>query len=110
MSYAAQIGENATAYTTFTYQAGTWASEQQVACNAETLSGKLNVRDVVHDRAHESAEVGYFFYCKRGDQENRIKEMKLDLFSGRTSCHRFLANQFRLLLSAAACVLFSMIQ
>ena len=31
--------------------------------------------------------------------------MKDDLFSGRTSCHRFLANQFRLLLHAAALIL-----
>jgi hypothetical protein len=37
--------------------------------------------------------------------ENRIKELKGDLLSGRTSCHRFLANQFRLLLHAAAFVL-----
>ncbi len=37
--------------------------------------------------------------------ENRIKEQQLDLFADRTSCHRFLANQFRLLLSSAAYVL-----
>jgi hypothetical protein len=109
-SYAAQIGEDAIAYTTFLYQAGTWSSQQQVACKAETVLGKLNVRYVVHDRNNETAEATYLFYCERGDQENRIKEMKLDLFSGRTSCHRFLANQFRLLLSAAACVLFSVVQ
>jgi DDE family transposase len=36
--------------------------------------------------------------------ENRIKEQQLDLFADRTSCHRFLANQFRLLLSSAAYV------
>ena len=42
---------------------------------------------------------------KRGDVENRIKELKNDLASGRTSCHKFLANQFRLLLHAAAFVL-----
>jgi len=41
----------------------------------------------------------------RGDVENRIKELKDDLLSGRTSCHSFLANQFRLLLHAAAFVL-----
>ena len=29
----------------------------------------------------------------------------MDLFAGRTSCHAFLANQFRLLLSSAAYVL-----
>ena len=37
--------------------------------------------------------------------ENRIKEQQLGLFADRTSCHRFLANQFRLLLSSAAYVL-----
>ncbi|NLN77423.1 MAG: hypothetical protein GX141_00685 [Armatimonadetes bacterium] len=37
-----------------------------------------------------------------GDVENRIKELKGDLLSGKTSCHRFLANQFRLILHSAA--------
>src|SRR5262249_37507819 len=41
----------------------------------------------------------------RGEMENRIKEQQLGLFADRTSCHRFLANQFRLLLSSAAYVL-----
>ena len=44
-------------------------------------------------------------YCQRGEMENRIKEQQLDLFAGRTSCHRFAANQFRLLLSSAAYLL-----
>lgn len=44
-------------------------------------------------------------YCQRGGAENRIEEQQLDLFAGRTSCHRFAANQFRLLLSSAAYVL-----
>ena len=44
-------------------------------------------------------------YCQRGEIENRIKEQQLGLFVDRTSCHRFLANQFRLLLSSAAYVL-----
>src|SRR3954468_19697954 len=43
--------------------------------------------------------------CRWGEMENRIKEQQLDLFADRTSCHRFLANQFRLLLSSAAYVL-----
>jgi hypothetical protein len=42
----------------------------------------------------------------RGDVENRIKELKLDLKADRLSCHRFLANQFRLLLHTAAYCLF----
>jgi hypothetical protein len=43
-------------------------------------------------------------YCQRGDIENRIKELH-DLEIDRTSCTSFRANQFRVLLTAAACVL-----
>jgi hypothetical protein len=38
--------------------------------------------------------------------ENRIKERKLEPKADRLSCHRFLANQFRLLLPTAAYCLF----
>jgi hypothetical protein len=41
-----------------------------------------------------------------GDGENRIKELKLELKADRLGCHRFLANQFRLLLHTAAYCLF----
>src|SRR5205814_9203890 len=44
-------------------------------------------------------------YVQRGEMENRIKEQQLALFADRTSCHSFMANQFRLLLSSAAYVL-----
>jgi len=42
----------------------------------------------------------------RGEAENRIKELKLDLKADRLSCHRFQANQFRLLLHTTAYCLF----
>ncbi|MBV9391095.1 MAG: transposase, partial [Verrucomicrobia bacterium] len=45
-------------------------------------------------------------YCARGEMENRIKEQQSGLFSDRTSCHAWWANQFRLLLSSMAYVLF----
>ena len=43
-------------------------------------------------------------YCARGDAENRLKELELDLGLeiDRTSCTRFLANQLPLLTRAAA--------
>lgn len=44
-------------------------------------------------------------YCMRGEMENRIKEQQLCLFADRTSCTRFMANQFRLMLSSFAYVL-----
>jgi DDE family transposase len=94
----------------FTYRAKSWQKEEPVVCKVEWLGDKLNVRFLVHNRRNETAEQTYLYYCERGDRENRIKEIKHDLFSGRTSCSRFLANQFRLLLSAAACVLWNAVQ
>jgi DDE family transposase len=47
----------------------------------------------------------YRYYGQRGGCENRIKELKGGVKADRTSCHAFLANQFRLLLAAVAYVL-----
>jgi len=44
-------------------------------------------------------------YCPRGEMENRLKEQKLDLASGRTSTHTFEGNQLRLWFSSLAYVL-----
>src|SRR5262249_21276725 len=44
-------------------------------------------------------------YCQRGDLENRIKELHYGMEIGRTSCTSFWANQFRVLMTAAAYVL-----
>ena len=70
---------------------------------------KNNPRFVVTNLRCSPAMV-YAIYCERGDMENRIKELKSGLAMDRTSCSRFGANQFRLLLSAAAYVLFQTLQ
>ena len=44
----------------------------------------------------------YDHYTGRGETENRIKDFKVALKADRLSCHPFVANQFRLLLHAAA--------
>ena len=44
-------------------------------------------------------------YRQRGDLENRIKELHYGMEMGRTSCTNFWANQFRVLMTAAAYVL-----
>ena len=88
------------------YSARTWTKERRVVVKAEVMDKGENPRFVVTDRVGEPKDL-YEEYCLRGDCENRIKEMKLDLLSGRTSCHRFLANAFRLLLHALAFVLLS---
>ena len=51
-------------------------------------------------------EAIYAIYRGRGDSENRIKELHHGLEIDRTSCSNFLANQFRLLATATAYVLF----
>ncbi len=41
-------------------------------------------------------------YCARGRMENMIRGHKLYIKSDRTSCHRWEANQFRLILHTGA--------
>jgi hypothetical protein len=97
-------------YAEFDYQAGSWTESHRVIERIEVTNGKINPRFVVTNLTEMTAEEVYLFYCERGEQENRIKELKLDLESGRTSCHRFLANQFRLLLHTAASILMCAVQ
>jgi hypothetical protein len=88
------------------YAAQTWTRERRVLIKAETMEKGDNPRFVVTNLEGDPEEL-YRIYCKRGDCENRIKELKLDLSSGRTSCHSFKANCFRLILHAIAFVLLS---
>ena len=88
------------------YAAKTWDCQRRVIVKAEHLPEGPNVRFVVTNLSRlGSARVYDELYVARGDMENRIKEQQLALFADRTSCHAFLANQFRVLLSAAAYVL-----
>lgn len=104
-------GDGCKEFGEFLYAAGTWGKdEERVVVKAEITQGKLNPRYVVTNRMDLTTEGVYEWYCERGDRENRIKEFKIDLSSGRTSCHKFLANQARLLLHAAASVLMSVMQ
>jgi hypothetical protein len=67
---------------------------------------KDNPRFVVTNLRHSPRHLYEAIYCARGDIENRIKELHHGLEIDRTSCSRFLANQLRGLLSAAAYVLY----
>ena len=87
------------------YAAGTWDRERPVIVKAEYLTHGPNTRFVVTNLDGEAQDLYDRLYCARGDMENRIKEQQLDLFAGRTSCHRFLANQFRVLLASTAYIL-----
>lgn len=92
------------------YAAGTWSKARRVIIKAEVVrhegkEPKDNPRFVVTNLRRAPQPVYEKVYCERGDAENRIKELKGGLQIDRTSCTRFWANQFRVLMTAAAFVL-----
>jgi len=88
-------------------KAASWSKPCKVVAKVEmTDIGKLNVRFISTDMQKARAKALYEeIYCARGNDELYIKEHKTYTKSDRTSCHRFLANQFRLFLHSAAYVL-----
>ncbi len=89
----------------FAYAADTWDRPRRVIAKAEFGPQGDNPRFIVTSLAGDPQDLYDRLYCQRGEAENRIKEQQLGLFADRTSCHAFCANQFRVLLSAAAYVL-----
>ena len=84
------------------YQAGSWTRHRRILMKTEVSSEGINERFVVTSFRGKALTL-YDFYVGRGEVENQmIKELKLDLSADRLSCHRFVANQFRLLLHGFA--------
>ncbi len=77
------------------------ATRARVVYKAEALVEGPNTRFVVTTRTAPPLAV-YDWYVDRGEPELWIKDLKRACFADRLSCHRFAANQFRLLLHAAA--------
>jgi hypothetical protein len=86
----------------FEYAARTWDKNRRVIARLEHGEQGANPRYVVTDLPGSPKALYERRYCGRGEAENRIKEAQLDLFGRRASCHRFHANQLRLLLAALA--------
>jgi hypothetical protein len=98
----AETGEKVRRFSAGQYQADSWDRERRVVYKAEALEKGLNLRFVVTTREDEPEDL-YAWYTRRGDRpELCIKDLKEGCFADRLSCHRFWANQFRLLLHAAA--------
>jgi hypothetical protein len=100
-----RTGQPQRVFGSFSYAAASWDRPRRVTVKAEHGAQGANPRFLVTNVPGDPQELYEDVYCQRGEMENRIKEQQLDLFADRTSCHRFLANQFRLLLSSAAYVL-----
>jgi hypothetical protein len=103
---SARFERKVTRFHSTRYQAGTWSRSRRVVIKVEVSEQGVNTRFVVTDLERARTQVLYqHIYCARGQAENEIKDHKLYLKSDRTACHRFEANQFRLLLHSAAYVL-----
>jgi hypothetical protein len=88
----------------------TWPWKRRVIYKAEVVCAvnkepKDNPRFVVTNLKQNPQWIYEQVYCQRGDVENRVKELHDGMQIGRTSCSDFLANTFRVLLTAAAYVL-----
>jgi hypothetical protein len=105
-----ESGETAHVYGESRYSAKKWSRERRVIIKAEVVrhpgrEPKDNPRFVITNLTQTPQWIYERIYCQRGDVENRIKELHHGLEIDRTSCSRFWANQFRVLLTAASYVL-----
>lgn len=92
------------------YWSENWDTDRRVVFKAEVVrhpgrEPKENPRFVVTNLSGGAQYIYEQIYCYRGDIENRIKELLYGLSIDRTSCNRFMTNQFRVLMTAAAYVL-----
>jgi hypothetical protein len=90
----------------FEYQAKSWSKPLRVIYKAEHNHRGPNTRFIVTNLEYSRRRFIYqTAYSGRGNMELYIKEHKNHLFSDRTSCTSFEANQFRLFLHSMAYVL-----
>jgi hypothetical protein len=89
------------------YAAQSWRAKRRVIFKAEVVrqegkDPKDNPRFVITNLQQSPQWIYEQVYCERGDIENRLKELHQGLEIDRTSCTKFWANQFRVLMTAAA--------
>ena len=92
------------------YAAESWWAERRMILKAEVVRAegkepKDNPRFLITNLKQSPTWIYEQVYCQRGEIENRLKELHYGLEIDRTSCTKFLANQFRVLMTAAAYVL-----
>jgi len=117
VEYYQKTGRKARLFECFQYQCDSWPHPRTVIVKAECHGGGTNVRLVVTNLpvspspadwpSDPVARLIYDDYTQRGESEHRMDELKNGLCMDRLSCHRFMANFFRLLLHAAALNLLS---
>jgi hypothetical protein len=101
-----QSKEKARLFECFRYKCDSWPHPRTVIAKAECHDGGTNLRLVVTNLPNiTTAQDGrktYDDYVRRGESEHRMDELKNGLCMDRLSCHRFMANFFRLILHTTA--------
>jgi Transposase DDE domain group 1 len=114
--HAASSAAKLRTYTSFTYQADSWARPRKVVARLECSLQPDTAEDVTSTGMRQQVDIRYVVtslkgsaqhlyedvYCQRGQMENLIKLHKAQLASDRMSCHSATANQVRLVLHTAA--------
>ena len=104
-----RTGEPVRLYTQLLYKAESWERPRWAIAKVEYGAKGSNIRFIVTDKVptgvEESRNIYERTYCRRGECELWIKELKDDLGIDRMSCGKFSANQFRVFLHAAAYIL-----
>jgi hypothetical protein len=101
MAQFEESGEKQRLFCALEYRAETWHSSCTVIANAEPSRNGTHLRFVVTNLwvgSSRHAEQRYDDYVQRGTSEQRNDELKNGLSMHRLSCHRFMANFWRLLL------------
>lgn len=101
------LGKACRVYAAGYYAASTWERPRRVICRINVDDfGNLDARYIVTSFKQTGAKYLYEeVYCDQGNAELFIKDHKNGLKSGRASCHKATANQFRLFLHSAAYML-----
>jgi Transposase DDE domain group 1 len=106
----------------FDYKCDSWKHSRTVIAKAECHGGGTNRRFIVTNLMSAcpletefvgplestqivtaaQGEATYNHYIERGESEHRMDELKNGLHMDRLSCHRFMANFFRLIVHVAA--------
>jgi hypothetical protein len=88
-------------FSSFRHRARSWSHQRRICYKAEHTAVGTNLRFLITNCSGRALDV-FAFYNDRGECENRIEEFKNGFRADRLSCHRFLANAFRLLLHGFA--------
>lgn len=96
-----RTGQPISVYGSLSHNAQRWPRRRRICFQVQYPDDRLALRCIITNLELPPQQVCEF-YNDRGECENRIEELKNGFRADRLSCHRFLANCFRLLLHCLA--------